>query len=110
MMSSNDYFSQFKNKAQEVEVVDIRTPKKSGRRKGVRSKLKWSNNYRKRVKNDKKENGLHHKLLKYSKDLNRSLSDMLELQWVKDLGIHTMNDMFIYAVREGFIYEKFKED
>jgi len=109
-MSSNDYFSQFKKKAQEIEVVEVKTAKKRGRRKGVRSKLKWSNNYRKRVKNDKKENGLHHKLLKYPKDLNRSMSDMLELQWVKDLGIYTMNDMFIYAVREGFIYEKFKED
>lgn len=109
-MSSIDYFSKFRQRAIGLEEVKTKTQKRSGRRKGVRVKLKWENNYRKRVKHDKKVKGLHHKLLKYPKDLNASLSDMLELQWVKDLGINTMNDMFIFAVREGFIYEKFKKD
>jgi len=93
-----------------VEKVEIKTTKKVGRRTGVKIKLRWENNYRKRVKNDKKVKGLHHKLLKYPKDLNRSLSEMLDQQWVKDLDIYTINDMFVYAVREGFIYEKFKKD
>ena len=38
-MSSNDYFSQFKKKAQEIEVVEVKTAKKRGRRKGVRSEV-----------------------------------------------------------------------
>lgn len=111
-MDNTDYFSSFKRKLEDIEDVDLKKTKKKGRKKGVKSKdtLLWGNSYKKRVKQDKKINGLHHKLLKYPKDLNRSLSDMLEKEWVKELGITNMNDMFIFAVRQGFIYEKFNNE
>lgn len=107
-MNSNELFSEFLKQAEQIEEVQIKVSKKRGRKKGVKYNLKYQNNYRRRVKNDKKEKGLHHKLLKYDKDLNRSLKDMLEKDWVKELGIDNMNDMFIFAVTQGFIHEKLK--
>lgn len=111
-MSDFDYFSGFRKKSQQTDGIEVKVHTvKRGARKGVRrsSTLKWENNYRKRMKNDKSLR-LHHKLLKYSKDLDRSLKDMLDKQWVKDLGIKDLNTMFVYSVREGFIYERFNKE
>lgn len=109
-MNSNELFSGFLNQKEEVEQIKIKVEKKRGKKPGVNYKLKYSNNYRKRVKMDKRENGLHHKLLKYDKNLNHSLKAMLKKQWVKDLGIVTINEMFIFAVTRGFINEEFKHE
>ena len=57
-----------------------------------------------------RHDGLHHKMLKYRKVLHREVKEVLKEQWVKDLGVDSANEMFIYAVTHGFIKGEFNNE
>lgn len=94
--------NKFKSKATEVE--KILTP----RIKSKRDK-RYNSDYKSRVYNDKVLNELHIKQIKYDKAINDKLKATLdELKdsapdEMKSLGIDSINDMFVYAVKEIFL-------
>lgn len=95
--SSSEYFKDFNEKKQDVE--KIYNPVSRGRKKGVKYGAIYNANYRKRRKVDKKKN-LHHKYLKYPRELDRKIKEVMKEKWVEDLDIKSENDMFVVAVEK----------
>ena len=94
-------FDRFREQGKKVERVKIRKPYKRG--------LVYSNNYRKRMMKNRLS-GQHRKLLVYPLEVCNKMKELLKEKWVQDLGITTETAMFVYAIEEGFINQKFKNE
>jgi len=109
MEPKNDAFDAFRKRKEEFEDFVPESKRKTAYRGYSKKNIPYQNNYRKRRKKEKMH-GKFRKMLVYRKGLNEALKRRLEEDWVKELGITSITGMFLYAVKEGFINEGFKND